>query len=164
MVNLGGYDPSLRATIGEAVERLQAATGLPFVPTGDTTYMPTTTNPTPDASVGADIVIALSDQAHTDLVPGSIVGRTDISYTSVLVKAAVVVDMGDVGARPDVVEHRRRPGAAARARPCRRPQPRERFVTDHERRRLTQRADHVWRRRSHRSVATGRGPGMCVAL
>ena len=101
MVNLGGYDPSLRATINEAVQRLQAATGLPFLLVGDTTYTPTTANPTPDASVGADVVIALSDAAHTDLVPGSIVGRTDISYTSVLVKAAVVVDMGDVGGRPE---------------------------------------------------------------
>ncbi|MEY2553479.1 MAG: hypothetical protein QOC57_1339, partial [Ilumatobacteraceae bacterium] len=100
MVNLGGYDPSARATIGEAVERLQAATGIPFIPVGDTTYVPTSATPTPDA-VNADLVIALSDASHTDLVPGLIVGRTDMSYTSVIVKAAVVVDMGDVGARPE---------------------------------------------------------------
>ena len=101
VVNLGGYDPSSRAMINEAVERLQAATGLALVPAGDTTFTPTVANPTPSGTANGDIVIALSDAAHTDLVPGSIVGRTDISYTSVIVKASVVVDMGDVGSRPE---------------------------------------------------------------
>ncbi len=101
VVNLGGYDPSSRAMINEAVERLQAATGLPFVPEGDTTFMPTVANPTPGAAVNGDLVIALSDSVQSDLVPGTIVGRTDISFTSVIVKASVVVDMGDVGTRPE---------------------------------------------------------------
>jgi hypothetical protein len=100
LVNLGGYDPSSRAVINEAVERLQAATGLSLVPAGDTTFTPSAAKPTPGAAANAEIVIALSDTAHTDLVPGSIVGRTDISYTSVIVQASVVIDMGDVGAQP----------------------------------------------------------------
>ncbi len=41
VVNLGGYGASWRPVIDEAVERLQAATGLPLVPAGDTTFMPT---------------------------------------------------------------------------------------------------------------------------
>jgi hypothetical protein len=100
LVNLGGYDPSTRAVISEAVERLQAATGLSLVPAGDTTFTPSAAKPTAGAAANAEIVIALSDSAHTDLVPGTIVGRTDISYTSVIVQASVVIDMGDVGAQP----------------------------------------------------------------
>ena len=99
LVNLGGYNQSSRAVIAEAMGRLAAATGLVFVPAGDTTYIPTAANPT-QGSTG-DLVIALSDAAHTDLVPGSIVGRTDISYSSVIIKAAVVIDMADVGAQPE---------------------------------------------------------------
>jgi hypothetical protein len=101
LVNLGGYNQSERAVITEAVNRLATATGLTFVPAGDTTFTPTAANPTQGATVNADVVIALSDASHTDLVPGSIVGRTDISYTSVIIKAAVVIDMGDVAAQPD---------------------------------------------------------------
>ena len=100
-VNLGGYDPSARAMINEAVERLQAATGLPLIPAGDTTFTPTSATPTQSGAASGDIVIALSDSAHTDLVPGSIVGMTNISYTSVIIKASVVVDMGDVASRPE---------------------------------------------------------------
>ena len=44
-VNLGGYNDSFRPVIAEAVERLEAATGLPLVPVGDTTYMPTSDQP-----------------------------------------------------------------------------------------------------------------------
>ncbi|HEX2782498.1 MAG TPA: matrixin family metalloprotease, partial [Ilumatobacteraceae bacterium] len=101
LVNLGGYNPSSRAVITEAVGRLAAATGLVFAPAGDTTYIPTAANPTQGSTVNGDIVIALSDAAHTDLVPGSIVGRTDISYSSVIIKAAVVIDMADVAAQPE---------------------------------------------------------------
>jgi hypothetical protein len=100
-VNLGGYDPSARAMISEAVERLQAATGLPLVPAGDTTFTPTSATPTQSGAASGDIVIALSDSAHTDLVPGLIVGMTNISYTSVIIKASVVIDMGDVASRPE---------------------------------------------------------------
>ncbi len=100
-VNFSGYDPGERAMISEAVERLQAATGLSLIPAGDTTFTPTSAKPTSSSAADGDIVIALSDAAHTDLVPGSIVGMTNISYTSVIVKASVVVDMGDVAARPE---------------------------------------------------------------
>ena len=100
-VNLGGYNASSRSVITEAIGRLAAATGLTFAPVGDTTFVPTGANPTQSSSVDGDIVIALSDSAHTDLVPGSIVGRTDISYSSVIIKAAVVIDMGDVAAQPE---------------------------------------------------------------
>ncbi len=159
-VNLGGYDPSARAMINEAVERLQAATGLPLIPAGDTTFEPTSATPTPSGTASGDIVIALSDSAHTDLVPGSIVGRTDISYTSVIVKASVVVDMGDVGAAPRVVEHRRRPGVAPRTGARRRPRPCRRRNAAHERDRITGWTDHLRSRRSHRPVAGRRRPRM----
>ena len=101
LVNLGGYPASWRAVIDEAVERLQAATGLPLVLAGDTTFTPTSANATPGATENGEISIALSDSAHTDVLPGSIVGRTNISYSSVIIKAAVVIDMGDIGANPE---------------------------------------------------------------
>ncbi len=46
-------------------------------------------------------MIALGDEVQTDLVPGTIVGRADISFTSTILKASVVVDMGDVAGKPD---------------------------------------------------------------
>lgn len=101
LVNLGGYPAGWRSVIDEAVERLQAATGLPLVPAGDTTFTPTSTGATPGATENGEIVVALSDPAHTDVVTGSIVGRTNISYSSVIVKAAVVIDMGDIGSNPE---------------------------------------------------------------
>lgn len=101
VVNLGGYDASEGAVISEAVERLEAATGIPLVPSGTTTFTPTSATPIGDASITADLVIALSDEAHTDLVPGSVVGKTYISFSSVISHASVVIDMGDVGARPE---------------------------------------------------------------
>ena len=100
-VNLGGYDPSERATINEAVERLEAATGLPLVPAGDTTFMPTVANPSPNNGADREIVIALADEVQSDLVPGNIVGRADISFTSTIRAASVVVDMGGVVGKPD---------------------------------------------------------------
>ena len=101
LVNLGGYDPSNRSVINEAVERLEAATGLPLIPAGDTTFMPTSANPWPDGGADHDIVIALADEVQTDLVPGNIVGRADISFTSTILAASVVVDMGGVAGHPD---------------------------------------------------------------
>ena len=101
LVNLGGYDPSERSTINEAVERLEAATGLPLVPAGDTTFMPTVANPSPNNGADREIVIALADEVQTDLVPGNIVGRADISFTSTIRAASVVVDMGGVAGKPD---------------------------------------------------------------
>ncbi len=99
-VNLGGYDPSFRLVITEAVERLEAATGLPLVPVGDTTFMPTTANSTQLPGVDGEIVIALGDEGQTNLVPGSVVGRAGIRYSTSIVKASVVIDMGDVGSNP----------------------------------------------------------------
>ena len=101
LVNLGGYDPSERATINEAVERLEAATGLPLVPAGDTTFMPTVANAWPNNGADHGIVIALGDEVQSDLVPGAIVGRADISFTSTIRAASVVVDMGGVAGKPD---------------------------------------------------------------
>ena len=100
-VNLGGYPAAERQVISEALNRLQSATGLTFVAVGDTTYTPTTSNPTGGIPAGSDMVIALTDEAHTDLVPGSIVGRADISYSTSILRATVVIDMGDVAANPD---------------------------------------------------------------
>ena len=44
-INMGGYDESFRPVIIEAIERLEAATGLPLVPAGNTTFMPTNGQP-----------------------------------------------------------------------------------------------------------------------
>jgi hypothetical protein len=96
-INLGGYDPSFRPVIAEAVERLQAATGLPLVPVGDTTYMPTSTNGGEFPSATSEMVIALGDSIQTDLVPGSVVGRAGIVYGIAIARATVVIDMADVG-------------------------------------------------------------------
>lgn len=100
VVNLGGYDAGNRQVINEAVERLEAATGLPLVPAGDSTFMPTSAHPTSTAPSDGEIVIALGDQVQTDLVPTSTVGRTNVLYLNKMFKASVVIDMGDIGARP----------------------------------------------------------------
>ena len=99
-VNMGGYDPSFRLVITEAVERLEAATGLPLVPVGDTTFMPTMSSGAQLPGVDGEIVIALGDEGQTNLVPGSVVGRAGILYGTSIVKASVVIDMGDVGSNP----------------------------------------------------------------
>ncbi len=99
-VNLGGYDPSFRLVITEAVERLEAATGLPLVPVGDTTFMPTSTSGAQLPGVGGEMVIALGDEVQTDLVPNSVVGRAKILYGTSILKASVVIDMSDVGSNP----------------------------------------------------------------
>jgi hypothetical protein len=96
-VNLGGYDASFRQVITEAVERLEAATGLPLVPVGDTTYMPTSTNGAQFPGATSAMVIALGDELQTDQVPGNVVGRTVITYFTTIGRATVVIDMGDIG-------------------------------------------------------------------
>jgi hypothetical protein len=97
---MGGYSDNFRPVIAEAVERLEAATGLLLIPVGDTTFMPTTTNQSQLSSVGAELVIALGDELQTDLVPGSVVGRAFILYFTSILRASVVIDMGDVGSNP----------------------------------------------------------------
>jgi hypothetical protein len=102
-VNMAGHDPNLRPVITEAVERLEAATGLPFVPVGDSTFMPTKLHITSPAAADGEIVIALGDSSQTDLVPGNVVGQTEIAFNPIsgpIVKSSVVVDVGDVGAQP----------------------------------------------------------------
>jgi hypothetical protein len=113
VVNLGGYDPSFRRTITEAVERLEAATGLPLVPAGDTTFMPTDAESSLISPFdgafrrGAfEIEIALSDERQTDLLPGSVVGKAAtesiVSRRAIAIStASVVIDMGDVGGRSE---------------------------------------------------------------
>ena len=100
LVNMGGYSDSFRPVIAEAVERLQAATGLLLIPVGDTTFMPTLATPSPPPSVGGELVIALGDELQTDLVPGQTVGRAFISYFTTILRASLVIDMGDVGKNP----------------------------------------------------------------
>lgn len=95
-VNLGGYDGSFRQVITEAVERLEAATGLPLVPVGDTTYMPTSTNGAQFPGATSAVVIALGDELQTDQVPGNVIGRTVITYFATIGRATVVIDMGDI--------------------------------------------------------------------
>ncbi|MEP7202135.1 MAG: hypothetical protein ABI894_05970 [Ilumatobacteraceae bacterium] len=102
-VNMGGYDTSFRPLINEAVERLEAATGLPLVPIGDSTFMPRSSARTSSAPTDGEVVIALSDEVQTDLVPGSVVGQAGYSYNPIngaISQAFVVIDMGDVGTRP----------------------------------------------------------------
>jgi hypothetical protein len=104
LVNLGGYNPSARAVINEAVERLEAATGLPLVPAGDTAFMPTIASAWPGSPSNGEIVIALAGQVPSDLVPGTIVGRADISFSkarSTIFAASVVIDMADIGGNPE---------------------------------------------------------------
>jgi hypothetical protein len=101
LVNMGGYSDSFRPVIAEAVERLEAATGLLLLPVGDTTYMPTSTNGSQLLTVGGELVIALGDELQSDLVPGSIIGLTGIRFFSTtIVKASVVIDMSNVGSNP----------------------------------------------------------------
>jgi hypothetical protein len=98
-VNMGGYDASFRQVIAEAVERVEAATGLVLLPAGDTTFMPTEQNRTPTAPADGQLVIALGDEVQTDLLPGAVVGRAWIAFppsSAALVAASVVVDMGDI--------------------------------------------------------------------
>ncbi len=95
-VNLGGYDGSFRQVITEAVERLEAATGLLLVPVGDTTYMPTSANGGQFPFATSDMVIALGDEIQSDLVLGNIIGRTVITYFTTIFRATVVIDMGGV--------------------------------------------------------------------
>lgn len=96
-VDLGGYDQSFRAVIGEAVERLEAATGLALVPVGDTTYMPTSGNGAQFPTGTAEMVIALGDEVQSDLVAGNVIGRAGILFGTSIVRASVVIDMGAVG-------------------------------------------------------------------
>jgi hypothetical protein len=100
VVNMGGYDSSFRVVVNEAVERLEAATGLPLVPIGDSTFMPRSTGQTSFAAADGDLVIALSDEVQTDLVPGNVVGQAGFTYLSSILRGFVVIDMGDVGTRP----------------------------------------------------------------
>jgi hypothetical protein len=112
-VNLGGYPESNRRVIAEAVERLEAATGLVLIPVADTTFMPTFTDPEPtSAATGArrrgafEMVIALSDAAQTDVLNGGVIGRTLTAYAArpsqeVIGVASVVIDVGDVGGNPE---------------------------------------------------------------
>ncbi|MEY2416330.1 MAG: hypothetical protein QOH53_1664, partial [Ilumatobacteraceae bacterium] len=100
LVNMGGYSENFRPVIAEAVERLEAATGLLLIPVGDTTYMPTSTNQSQLTSLGGELVIALGDELQTDQVPGSILGRAFILYLSSILRASVVIDVGAVGSNP----------------------------------------------------------------
>jgi hypothetical protein len=98
-INMGGYDESFRKVILEAVERVEAATGLRLVAAGDSTFMPTKANTSLTESP-SELVIALGDEVQSDLVPGQRVGLAGIIFpnnAAVILKAAVVIDMGDVG-------------------------------------------------------------------
>ena len=101
VTNLGGYSDSFRPVIAEAVERLEAATGLTLIPVGDTTYMPTSDNGDKFPTATAQLVIALGDEVQTDLLPNSVVGKAGIIFfANSILHATVVIDMGGVGANP----------------------------------------------------------------
>ncbi|HEX3090658.1 MAG TPA: hypothetical protein VHQ23_18535, partial [Ilumatobacteraceae bacterium] len=101
-INMGGYDSAtFRPVILEAIERLQAATGLPLVPIGATTFMPRQAASTSVSPADGELVIALSDTKQTDLLAGSVVGRAGIIFpvnSPTILRASVVIDMGDIGA------------------------------------------------------------------
>jgi hypothetical protein len=102
-INMGGYDDSFRPVIDQAVERLEAATGLPLLAAGDTTFMPTDAAKTSFAPSDGELVIALGDEVQSTLVPGQVVGKTVINFpqnAAVIVRASVVIDMGDIGTKP----------------------------------------------------------------
>jgi len=101
VTNLGGYSDNFRPVISEAVERLEAATGLTLVPAGDTSYMPTSSNGDKFPTSTAQLVIALGDEVQSDLVPAQVVGRAGIIFfAGSILRASVVIDMGGVGANP----------------------------------------------------------------
>jgi hypothetical protein len=100
-VNLGGYSQSFRPVIAEAVERLQAATGLALVPAGDSTYMPNGGNSGLFPAGTAELVIALGDEVQSNLVAGNVIGRAGIMYVTSIFRASVVIDMGDIGVNTD---------------------------------------------------------------
>ena len=100
-VDLGGYPESFRAVIAEAVERLEASTGLPLVPVGDSTYMPKNGNGAQFPAGSAEMVIALGDEVQSDLVGGNVIGRTVILYFTSILRASIVIDMGDIGVTTD---------------------------------------------------------------
>ncbi|HEY0518760.1 MAG TPA: matrixin family metalloprotease [Ilumatobacteraceae bacterium] len=101
-VNLGGYGEAFRPVIAEDVERLEAATGLVLIPSGDTTFMPTIDNNASFAPADGDLVIALGDSVQSDLVDGNVIGRTIIRFPNapVIIRASVVIDMGDIKSVP----------------------------------------------------------------
>jgi hypothetical protein len=102
-INMGGYDDSFRPVIDQAVERLEAATGLSLLAAGDTTFMPTDAAKTSFAPGDGELVIALGDEVQSTLVPGQVVGKTIINFpgnAAVIVRASVVIDMGDIGNKP----------------------------------------------------------------
>ena len=116
LVNMGGYSDNFRPVIAEAVERLEAATGLLLIPVGDTTFMPTSTNQSQLTSLGGEVVIAFGDELQTDLVPGSILGRAFILYFTSILRASVVIDVGCRRKQSAVEQPRRRSGLDARTR------------------------------------------------
>ena len=125
LVNMGGYSDNFRPVIAEAVERLEAATGLLLIPVGDTTFMPTSANQSQLTSLGGELVIALGDELQTDLVPGlDRRPRRFILYFTSILRASVVIDMGAVGDNPPWTA-RRRSGLAARTRSRRRSRSRQ---------------------------------------
>jgi hypothetical protein len=102
-INMGGYPETFRQVITEAVERLEAATGLVLVPGGDSTFMPTDAVGTSTSPADGQLVIALGDEIQTDLVPGAIIGRAGISFpfnAPKILKASVVIDMGNIQSQP----------------------------------------------------------------
>ncbi|MEO8264863.1 MAG: hypothetical protein ABI706_05045 [Ilumatobacteraceae bacterium] len=103
LVNLGGYGSSFRAVIAEAVERLEAATGLPLVPVGDTPFMPRLNNGGQFPTGNSELVIALGDPQQSDLVGGSIIGRASTVFnpaTSEMLRASIVVNMVALNSDP----------------------------------------------------------------
>jgi hypothetical protein len=64
--------------------------------------MPTNGVKSSSSPADGELVIALGDELQTDLLNGSIVGRAVFVFSAapIILRASVVIDMGDVGGNP----------------------------------------------------------------
>jgi hypothetical protein len=109
VVNMNGYDEQYRATITDDIARVATATGMQFTYVGDTTFVPKQADPWGDTLqrfvdgvTAYDIVISLSNETITDLVPGSLAGLAWPNWVYVpgkdgrMVVGSITIDMGDL--------------------------------------------------------------------
>jgi hypothetical protein len=82
-INMNGYDEKYRAVIADDIARVATATGIAFTYVGDTSFIPQSSDPYgyplsqfANGSTPYDLLISLSDDGITDLLPGSLGGIT----------------------------------------------------------------------------------------
>jgi hypothetical protein len=112
-INMNGYDESYRAVITEDIARVATATGFQFDYVGDSTIIPVQADPWGypyndflQGTAPYDIIISLTNETITDLVPGPIAGRAWLNWVHYPDKdgrffvASVTIDMGDLFGHP----------------------------------------------------------------